>query len=88
MTRQRKRFGQHFLTDDEIARRVVGAASISSQDTVVEIGPGRGALTGHLVACTGDLHLVEIDRELVARLEARFGTSVPVSYTHLRAHET
>mgnify|MGYP001419692741 CR=1 FL=1 len=66
------------LTDDEIARRVVGAASISSQDTVVEIGPGRGALTGHLVACTGDLHLVEIDRELVARLEARFGTSVQV----------
>ncbi len=78
MTRQRKRFGQHFLTDDEIARRVVGAASISSQDTVVEIGPGRGALTGHLVACTRDLHLVEIDRELVARLEARFGTSVQV----------
>ena len=48
---KRRRLGQHFLKSDDAARRIVDAAGITDQDTVLEIGPGRGELTGpHLQA--------------------------------------
>jgi 16S rRNA (adenine1518-N6/adenine1519-N6)-dimethyltransferase len=60
----RKRFGQHFLHDPGIIRRIVDAVSPAAGERVVEVGPGRGALTWSLLARAGDMDAVEIDRDL------------------------
>lgn len=70
--RARKRFGQNFLSDANVVRRIVDAVRPRPGDTVVEIGPGLAALTGPLVERLGHLHVVEIDRDLIARLRERF----------------
>jgi len=67
----RKRFGQNFLVDDGIIAGIVGAVRPQPADTVVEIGPGLGALTTPLLDRVGRLHVVEIDRDLIARLRER-----------------
>ena len=68
----RKRFGQHFLVDsyavDEIIRRV----DAHPGDHIIEIGPGEGVLTGHLVSSGAAVLAIEIDRDLVLSLNARF----------------
>jgi 16S rRNA (adenine1518-N6/adenine1519-N6)-dimethyltransferase len=64
----RKRFGQHFLVDLAIIERIIGAIDPLRGDHVVEIGPGLGALTVPLLARLDHLHVVEIDRDLCARL--------------------
>ncbi len=66
--RPRKRFGQHFLVDAGVARRIVALAQLSGRETVLEIGPGRGALTRLLVRAAARLYLIEIDRDLSQRL--------------------
>ena len=68
--RPRKRFGQHFLHDPRVLARIVDALKLADTDTVVEIGPGEGALTHLLLEKLGQLDVVEIDRDLAARLEA------------------
>ena len=70
--RPRKRFGQHFLHDPGVIRRIVDAVAAAPTVRVVEIGPGRGALTGPLLERLGALDAVEIDRDLVAALAQRF----------------
>jgi len=70
--RARKRFGQNFLVSPGVVRRIVAAVAPRAGDTVVEIGPGLGALTGPLLERLDRLHVVEIDRDLVARLRERF----------------
>jgi len=70
--RARKRFGQHFLHDPAIIRRIVQALAPRGPGHLVEIGPGRGALTSLLLAAGGALDVIEIDRELAAALVARF----------------
>ena len=60
----RKRFGQHFLAQPAIAERIVGLAGLRPDATVLEIGPGRGALTQRLAERCRRLLLVEVDREL------------------------
>jgi len=72
--RARKRFGQNFLHDPGVIQRIIDAVNPKPGDTVVEIGPGLGALTEQLFQAAGSLHVVELDRDLVARLEQRFGT--------------
>ena len=64
----RKRFGQHFLHDPSVVRRIVDAVSPVAGQRLVEIGPGRGALTFELLARAGELDAIEIDRDLAARL--------------------
>ena len=64
----RKRFGQHFLVDAGIVERIIAAVDPQRSDHVVEIGPGLGALTVPLLARLEHLHVVEIDRDLSARL--------------------
>lgn len=64
----RKRFGQHFLHDPGVIRRIVAAIGPQSQDRMVEIGPGLGALTLPLLACLNELHAVEIDRDAIRHL--------------------
>ena len=67
----RKRFGQNFLVDRSIVDAIVGAVRPQAGDQVVEIGPGLGALTEPLLAQVDHLHVVEIDRDLIARLKKK-----------------
>ena len=66
----RKRFGQHFLIQPKAAERIVEGAELCRTDVVVEVGPGLGALTRFIASRVGRLHLVELDRDLAAFLEA------------------
>jgi len=67
----RKRFGQHFLHDPYVLEKIVAAIQPGKDDCIVEIGPGEGALTDLLAAKSGNLEVVEIDRDLAARLADR-----------------
>jgi 16S rRNA (adenine1518-N6/adenine1519-N6)-dimethyltransferase len=71
--RPRKRLGQHFLTDTSVLRRIADALAPTAQDVVVEIGPGRGALTTELLARAGRVVAIELDGVLAERLQARYG---------------
>ena len=66
--RARKRFGQHFLHDAEIIDRLVRSVAPGDGETVVEIGPGQGALTFPLLEQVAHLTVVELDRDLIGRL--------------------
>jgi 16S rRNA (adenine1518-N6/adenine1519-N6)-dimethyltransferase len=66
----RKRFGQHFLDSPGIIAKIVAAIDPRPGDVMVEIGPGLGALTRPLLERVAHLHVVEIDRDIVARLAA------------------
>lgn len=69
--RAKKRLGQHFLIDQNIVRKIVAAAELTPDATVLEIGPGRGMLTDALSREAGRVVAIEIDRELYSLLEAR-----------------
>lgn len=69
--RARKRFGQNFLRDGQVIERLLAALAPQPDDALVEVGPGLGALTWPLLERAGTLTVVEIDRDLIARLEAR-----------------
>jgi 16S rRNA (adenine1518-N6/adenine1519-N6)-dimethyltransferase len=68
----KKRFGQHFLHDRHVIRQIVAALSPKPDDQVVEIGPGTGVLTRALLEKLGHLYAVELDRDLVTRLNTEF----------------
>lgn len=68
----RKRFGQNFLADRGVIFDIIAAIAPQTNDTVVEIGPGLGALTVPLLQKIPHLHVVEIDRDLIARLQRNF----------------
>jgi 16S rRNA (adenine1518-N6/adenine1519-N6)-dimethyltransferase len=69
MAQARKRFGQHFL-ESAWVRKLIDAAAIGPEDAVLEIGPGRGAITRPLAERAGRLLAVEVDRDLAADLDA------------------
>lgn len=69
---RKPKLGQHFLASDSAAQRIVEALGEVSQATVLEIGPGRGAITGLLARKTRRLIAVELDRVLAAQLRMRF----------------
>jgi parvulin-like peptidyl-prolyl isomerase len=71
----RKRFGQHFLHDPGVLRRIVDSIAPAPDDAIVEIGPGEGALTRVLLARLPRLTAIEIDRDLAARLAEEFTPS-------------
>ena len=68
----RKRFGQNFLHDPGIIRKIVRAISPSGQDHLVEIGPGMGAITELLLEENGQLDVIELDRDLIPGLKVKF----------------
>jgi 16S rRNA (adenine1518-N6/adenine1519-N6)-dimethyltransferase len=70
--RARKRFGQHFLHDPGILKRLVEAIAPARGDVMVEIGPGEGALTRPLLERLEHLTVIEIDRDLAGRLSLEF----------------
>jgi 16S rRNA (adenine1518-N6/adenine1519-N6)-dimethyltransferase len=80
--RAKKSLGQNFLVDAGQQRRIVAALDPQPGDTVLEIGPGQGALTRHLVGCVAKLVLVELDDTLAAALETEFAGRSDVEIVH------
>ncbi len=68
----KKMFGQNFLVDEQIIADIVRAIRPEANDTMVEIGPGLGALTRPLLKLLNKLHVVEIDRDIIARLKTDY----------------
>lgn len=96
----RKSLGQNFLQDPNIIRNIVGALALKEGDQVVEVGPGRGALTNELLAAPIDLTVIEFDRDLaqywrqrehaadcVANLKVIEGDVLDVDFTEALATE-
>lgn len=69
----RKRFGQNFLHDQHVIDKIINAIYPKSNQAIVEIGPGLGALTTHLLAEAGELDVIELDRDLIPRLQESVG---------------
>ncbi|EKD76992.1 MAG: hypothetical protein ACD_42C00508G0002 [uncultured bacterium] len=68
----RKRFGQHFLTDQTVLQETVNSLNLTLTDNVVEIGPGQGALTQYLLTRLNHLNAIELDRDLIDFLKNHF----------------
>ena len=64
---------QNFLVDPGVARRIVDLCRVEPGDTVIEVGPGLGALTGHLLQRANHVHAVELDRNLADRIGVEYG---------------
>ncbi len=79
----RKRFGQNFLHDQNIIERIISHINPTADQHLVEIGPGKGALTELLVQQAGRLDVIELDRDLIPLLEQRFS-----SFDHFNIHST
>lgn len=73
--RPRKRFGQHFLIDGNLMRRLAAAAKLGADDTVLEVGPGTGGLTDLLIEQAGGVVVAEIDRTFCEHLQSRFASA-------------
>ena len=73
-----KQLGQHFLTDENVARKIVTILDAKKDDVVLEIGPGSGSLTRHLVETGATVIAVEIDARAVEALHERFGSRLSV----------
>ncbi len=71
--RARKRFGQNFLHDQSIIEQIIHALGPKAKQSIIEIGPGKGALTAALLNSGANLTAIEIDRDLAALLEQTFG---------------
>jgi len=82
--RARKRFGQNFLEDHNIIRRIVKAIAPKAENNLVEIGPGKGAITEQLISSCPDLNVVELDRDLIPILLSKF----IADYPDLKIHQT
>ncbi len=78
----KKRFGQNFLHDPNIVQKIIHAANPRADDIFCEIGPGHGAITGELVDKVGQLHLVELDSDLIPGLEEKYGDRPHVHIHH------
>jgi 16S rRNA (adenine1518-N6/adenine1519-N6)-dimethyltransferase len=70
--RPKKSLGQNFLVDESVVERIVRAVAPRADETILEIGPGRGALTSSLIDSAGRLVAIEFDRDLVTLLRERF----------------
>lgn len=70
MHKARKRFGQNFLVDTKVVDRIVATIAPKSDDNLLEIGPGQGAMTLPLLEKLDQLHVIEIDRDLISLLES------------------
>ena len=73
--RAKKSLGQNFLVDERVAERIVEALGPRSDETIIEIGPGQGALTSRLIETAGRLVAVELDRDLAQLLREQYGES-------------
>lgn len=86
--RAKRSLGQNFLVDPNLQRRIVAAVEPGPATVVLEIGPGRGALTDHLAGVAGRLLLVELDDDLAAALASTFAGRPDVRVIHGNALDT
>lgn len=77
----RKRFGQNFLHDQQVIDRIIASIAPQKDDLLLEIGPGQAAITKPLIDTGAELHVIEIDRDLVTMLEKKFA-DVPTMHIH------
>jgi len=82
LPRAKKALGQNFLVDGNLQRKIVRSLRASSSDTVVEIGPGPGALTRHLVDTVGKLIAIELDNDLAPELQRMYEGRDDVTIIH------
>ena len=75
----RKRFGQNFLTDPSVIEKIIQAINPLPTDHIVEIGPGQGAITQQLIKRCNRLDAIELDKDLIPKLEKKF----PFEHFHL-----
>lgn len=80
----KKSLGQHFLRDENIARNIVDSLRLRSEDCLVEIGPGQGALTKHLVGRCKSLTVIEVDERAIQLLRDTFGDSITIMHADVR----
>jgi len=71
----KRRFGQNFLVDRNVVDRIIASVNPQTDQTIIEIGPGRGALTSLLIDKAKRVVAIEFDRDLVAQLRAKFSAS-------------
>ncbi len=83
----KKSLGQNFLVDENYVRRIIAALDLDESDTVVEIGPGRGAITEFLVESGANVIAVELDRNFVPMLRERFDASDNFSVVEADANQ-
>ena len=81
----KKRFGQNFLVDEQIIADIIAAIRPEPADHMIEIGPGLGALTRPLLKWLNHLHVVEIDRDIIVRLEHDYPQDNPKSKLAIHA---
>jgi len=83
-----QRLGQHFLFQTSILERIAAAACPAREDLVIEIGPGKGALTAKLLARAARVIAIEVDRELVDQLRARYAGEPRLEIVHADVLQT
>jgi 16S rRNA (adenine1518-N6/adenine1519-N6)-dimethyltransferase len=71
----RKGLAQHFLVDGGVVKQILAAAELSPSDTIIEVGPGLGVLTGELVKSTGKVIAIELDQRLAGLLKEKMASS-------------
>ena len=81
----KRSFGQNFLVDGHIKQRIIAAFAPAAGETIIEIGPGHGALTQWLIRGDTRLIAIEADRDLIPALEARFAGQSTLSLIHADA---
>ena len=74
----RKRFGQNFLVDQQVINQIVSTIAPKRMDSIIEIGPGKGALTFPLIDHLDHIHVIEIDRDLISLLQKKNNTKITI----------
>lgn len=73
--RPTKKLGQNFLTDKTVVNRIIDAAELDSKDLIIEVGPGKGALTGRIAAIVNKIYAIEKDNFLFEELNKKYAAS-------------
>jgi 16S rRNA (adenine1518-N6/adenine1519-N6)-dimethyltransferase len=77
----RKRFGQNFLVDHQVISQIISTIAPKNDDNIVEIGPGKGALTFPIAEYLNHLHVIEIDRDLISTLKGENSDKITIYNT-------
>ena len=76
--RPKKFLGQNFLVDDNIARKIIRSLNINENEPLLEIGPGHGSLTKHLVKISKNYAAIELDKNIFKKLKQQFGKNIKI----------